>query len=134
MLQECYCSSARRAARILTARYEAALAPHDLSVPQFELLAILHDSDCNGRAIAREIGLNAATVSRNLKPLLRRKLVEATVTKGDARQVQYGLTGSGTATLRNALSDWRAAQKKTAESLPIGTLGMLHTIAQRVAE
>ncbi len=129
VLQDCFCSSARRAARALTVRYEAALAPHGLSVPQFELLALLHGGPCNGRAIAHAVGIDAATVSRNLRPLLRRKLVEAVADTQDARQVQYSLTRQGVSTLRRALPDWRAAQQQTAQAMPPGTLAMLHTLA-----
>ncbi len=134
LLQDCFCSSARRAARAVTARYQAALAAHGLSVPQFELLALLHAGPCNGRAIADAIDIDVATVSRNLRPLLHRKLVHAAANKSDARQMLYGLTPLGTSTLRNALPDWRAAQKRTAEALPQDTLAILHALAQTATD
>ena len=128
-LHDCLCSSARRAARVLTARYEAALRPHSLTVPQFELLALLHGQPCNGRSIAHAIGIDAATASRNLQSMLQRKLVCATKDLEDARQRLYSLTPSGRTLLRKALPDWNAVQRSTAELLPPATLATLHALA-----
>ncbi len=129
-LQDCFCSSARRAARTLTARYEAALAPHGLSLPQFELLAVLHGTARSGRAIAAGIGLDAATVSRNLRPLLQRQMVRSEADGTDGRQLLYSLTNQGTLAFRKALPAWREVQQQTADCLPQGALAMLHAIAQ----
>ena len=133
-LHDCFCSSARRAARTLTARYEAALAAHGLSLPQFELMAVLHDGARNGREIAASIGLDAATVSRNLRPMLRRQLVKGNADDEDGRQVRYSLTAEGTAAFRNALPAWRGAQQQTAERLPPDALATLHAIAEATGE
>ena len=131
VLQECFCSSARRAARVLTARYEAALAPHTLTVPQFEMLALLHNHARNGRSIAHAMGLDAATVSRNVKHLLgRRQGFAARAGADDARLILYKLTPHGAATFKKAYPDWRAAQKRAAQSLPRGSLELLRAIAE----
>ncbi len=130
VLQECFCSSARRAARVLTARYEAVLAPHTLTVPQFEMLALLHNHARNGRSIAHAMGLDAATVSRNVKHLLRRELVQGSAAADDARLILYKLTPHGAATFKKAYPDWRAAQKRAAQSLPRGSLELLRAIAE----
>ncbi len=128
-LHDCLCSSARRAARVLTARYEAALRPHSLTVPQFELLALLHGQPCNGRSIAHAIGIDAATASRNLQSMLQRKLVCATKDLEDARQRLYSLTPLGRIVFSNALPNWHAVQQRTAELLPRDTLAALHALA-----
>ncbi len=61
----------RRAARIVTQIYDAALLPAGLAMNQFSLLVAIHLLDgAPISRLARELDADQTTVSRNLRPLL----------------------------------------------------------------
>ena len=131
-VQGCFCASTRRAARRLTEHYEAELGKVGLSASQFELLSLLAAAPRNGRSIAALLGLDATTVSRNLKPLIADGHVTQAVMEGDARQLQYSLTAAGRTVQRRAMTHWRRAQAGPTRSLGADAMAALQ-ILQRLS-
>ncbi len=109
-LVACYCANARRAALALTARYDAALAPHGLKVTQFSLLhAVRRRGQANLTALAEATGLDRSTLGRNLRGLQALGLVALSAGE-DQRDRVAALTPAGSERLREAGAAWKAAQ------------------------
>lgn len=114
----CYCAESRRLARLLTARYDAALAKAGLSVAQFEVLSTLREMErVNGRTLAEQLAVDPTTLSRNLKVLVTDKLVAARRSSVDARQTDYCLTARGRKRLEVAGSLWHQAHADTRKEM-----------------
>jgi DNA-binding MarR family transcriptional regulator len=102
----------RRAARILTQIYDAALQPAGLAMNQFSLLVAIHLLD--GAPISRlalRLDCDQTTLSRNLRPLLREGWI--TIQPGQDRRIrQVSLTPAGRAVLQEALPLWERVQEE----------------------
>ena len=113
----CACGRLRRATRALTQLYDDAMAPSGLRVTQFSLLRTLaregrsRISDLAGATL-----IDRTALSRNLDPLVLRRLVEI-VPGRDARTREVALTRAGRAAIRAAEPYWRRAQAEVAEAL-----------------
>jgi DNA-binding MarR family transcriptional regulator len=104
----CLCLHAQRAARVLARRFDDALRPLGLTSGQFSLLTALN------RPVAPSIGTVAAalamdrtTLTANLKPLERRKLVKIVADRNDRRNRLLHLTKAGHRLIEDALPIWR---------------------------
>jgi DNA-binding MarR family transcriptional regulator len=114
----CTCLRARRAARRLTQIYDGALAPVELTVNQFGLLAHLDGAGgLSIGALADAIGKHPSTVNRDLKPLRAQKLVADASDPVDRRVRAVAITAEGRARLRKALPLWRRAQARVRDAL-----------------
>jgi DNA-binding MarR family transcriptional regulator len=102
--QQCVCSAMRKASRAITHHYDAELRGSGLRVTQFTLLATLAQT-----GPMPFLGLERTTLTRNLKPLLRDKLVEPRDEK-DARIRRIAITSRGEAAARAAFPLWKKAQ------------------------
>ena len=114
----CVCLAVRRASRLITQAYDAHLAPAGLKVTQFSMLAALALRGRDGAqlsSLADGLDMDASTLTRNLKPLVRDALVE--LARGDdGRERIARLTRDGRARLRQATPLWKAAQKEALEA------------------
>jgi len=116
----CYCAEARRVSRLLTAKYDAALAPAELTSAQFETLSVLHAMErCSGRVLAQKLMVDKTTLSRNLCGMIKTGLVAAKDSPDDARQAAYSLTSAGRRTLAKAQPLWQAVHDEI--SLQLGS-------------
>ena len=98
--------------------YDHHLAPFDLTVTQFGVLAQLLAAPGVGvGALAEKMIMDATTLSRNLRPLQRRELVVAKTDRKDGRVRKLELTPAGRTTLDHALVGWRAAQRQVEQAL-----------------
>jgi DNA-binding MarR family transcriptional regulator len=103
----CLCEKARRAARIVSRRYEEALKPSGLRVSQFTMLtAALISEGVTLTELAAEIGLERTTLIRNLKPLERAGIVTVSE-EGYRRARTVTVTDQGRSALAAALPLWR---------------------------
>jgi DNA-binding MarR family transcriptional regulator len=122
----CNCYTLRRAARAITAAYDAALAPSGLRNTQ---LAILRKLARLGplpvTRLAAESALDRSTMGRNLNPLERRGLVRIEVGTVDQRERVVYLTAAGEAAIEAALPYWRKAQERVAALVQPSTIGEL---------
>ncbi len=113
----CYCAESRRAARLLTARYDAHLAAAGVTSAQFELMQVIASAkNPHGRALADLLAVDPATLSRNLKVLVASKWVRAQRDKDDNRQTRYSLTSAGDERLLLARPLWQRAHRATQEA------------------
>ena len=121
----CACGRLRRAARALTQLYDDAMAPAGLRVTQFSLLRTLARSGpVRISDLAAAQLLDRTALSRNLDPLVERRLVKV-VPGSDARTREAELTRAGHAALRAATPYWQDAQTQVAERLGKAKLGAL---------
>lgn len=113
----CTCANLRKASRLVTQFYDAALQPAGLRATQFTLLATLSKRGSLAHSrLAEALVMDRTTLTRNLKPLVERGLID--VGQGaDQRVRQVALTAAGKAALDAALPYWRQAQARIVERL-----------------
>ena len=122
----CACSTLRRAARAVTAAYDAALAPSGLRITQFSILRKLARlGPLPVTRLAAEAALDRSTMGRNLNPLERRGLVRIEVGNVDQRERVAHLTAAGEAAIEAALPHWRKAQERIAALVQPSAIGEL---------
>jgi len=96
----CACITLRRAARAVTAVYDASLAPSGLRITQFSILRKLaRFGPLPVTRLAAEAALDRSTMGRNLNPLERRGLVRIEVGNVDQRERVAYLTAAGAAAI-----------------------------------
>lgn len=112
----CTCLRARRTARQLTRLYDAELQPTGITANQIGLLAKLLGAKRRGLsglpvgALAELVGMHFSTVNRDLKPLIRRGLLNDRASPKDGRIREVFITEKGQAKLAEAIPAWRRAQ------------------------
>jgi len=113
----CACTNLRKAARVVTQLFDAALAPSGLKATQFTLLVT---SRLSGEAtinrLAERMAMDRTTLSRNLKPLVREGLLEVSP-GGDGRTRLVRITPEGERALDEAYPMWHAAQEEVVDAL-----------------
>lgn len=103
----CLCLAAQRAARALARRFDEALRPTGLTNGQFSLLMGLNRPDTPSMGgLADLLAMDRTTLTANLKPLERRKLVALEIDPDDRRARRVRLTDDGLAALAVALPIW----------------------------
>jgi DNA-binding MarR family transcriptional regulator len=107
----------RRASRIMTQVYDAALRPVGLVLNQFTLLVAIHLVESTPiTRLAQELFTDQTTLTRNLKLLKKRGLVA--IEPGEDRRVKWvSLTTEGRAVLAQALPLWEQAQAEVLHHL-----------------
>lgn len=117
MSLSCVAFNLRRAARLVTQAYDDALRPSGLKVTQFSLLVAAYlQENLILNKLARVMGMDRTTLSRNLKLLEKKGLVN--LEKGrDQREVRVFVTPEGYATLQAAAPLWHQAQKGLTDGL-----------------
>ncbi|BAU44068.1 Transcriptional regulator SlyA [Leptolyngbya sp. O-77] len=100
----------RRASRILTQIYDAALRPVGLVLNQFTLLVAIHLAGARSiTQLAADLFADQTTLTRNVKLLEKRGLV-AIAPSPDRRVKLVSLTAEGRAILAQAMPLWKQAQ------------------------
>jgi len=108
----CYCTTARRLSRALTAAYDTALASSGLKVTQFSLLRAVERLEAPMiTEVAEATGLDRSTLGRNLRVLLREGFVELGPGE-DERTRLVALTRKGRAAMARALPLWERCQRR----------------------
>ena len=118
----CTCSKVRGLARRLTGMYDAALAPHGLTVTQYAaLVAVARAEGALAVAdLAQRLQMDRTTTSRLVGPLERAGLIarvdarkiRSERTRGDARTRPLQLTAKGERRLRSAIPAWQDVQSR----------------------
>ncbi len=113
----CTSRNLRQATRAVTQAYDMALQPTGLRVTQFDLLATLAKlGDMPLTKLAEALVMDRTTLTRNLKPLVARKLIR--VGTGDDQRVrQIGITPAGRTAFQDAIPYWRGAQQQLVKQL-----------------
>ncbi len=121
----CSCFAMRKAARAVTQMYDQALRPSGLRATQLPLLIAAERAGTLGVGeLAEQLVMDRTTLTRNLKPLLDRGLLES-VAGADRRRRPIAITAQGRAALARALPYWREAQARMTGSLGRARWGRL---------
>ena len=108
----------RKAARRVSQIYDAFLAPHDLTITQFGLLAHIERlPDSSIGALATELVMDPTTLTRNLAPRRQRRLVALRPDAHARRARTLRLTAAGRAALDRGRAGWEEAQSHMARVL-----------------
>ena len=131
----CACFNLRRAARLVTQRYDEAVRELGLRSTQLSVLvAVLNLPDLSLSKMARMLGMDRTSLTRNLQVLERRGLVAG---KGgeDKREKKFNVTPTGIEILEKAIPFWRKAQSEVVEALGEekfdNLLAGLHEVSQK---
>ncbi len=106
------CTSARlrRATRILSQAYDAALKPSGLKGTQFTLLATLNKTgELPLSQLAEVLGMERTTLTRNLKSMISKGFIEV-VQDDDHRVRLVSMKSEGAKVLQQATPYWKDAQ------------------------
>jgi DNA-binding MarR family transcriptional regulator len=119
----CLCLHAQRAARALARHFDELLRPVGLTNGQFSLLMSLNRPEPPSLgSVAALLAMDRTTLTANLKPLERRKLLKVAIDKEDRRGRRLLLTAAGRALLGKAFPLWRRGhaeiEKKVAQCSP----------------
>ncbi len=114
---ECLGARARHLSRVLTRRYDAALAPLGITTAQLEILGIVElTSPTRPAEIARLLDADRSTASRNIRIMLDNGwLAEEPAPTGRGKLVE--LTATGRNLLVAAEVRWNEAQRTTEREL-----------------
>jgi len=108
--ESCACQKVRVAARAVTRVYDDALRPVGLRATQLAVLvAVGIEGAVSITALAKLMGMDRSTLTRNLRPLEREGLV-AVGLEGWRRSRTLEITNNGRTRLREALPHWKRAQ------------------------
>jgi DNA-binding MarR family transcriptional regulator len=112
-IEICNCFAVRQAARHITQFYDQYLAHTGLRTTQYSILAKLDRmGPLTIGALAEAMVMDRTTLGRNIKPLVREKLVAVGRERSDRRRKMLRLTAAGTKRVRAAEAAWREAQAK----------------------
>ena len=118
----------RHFARLLTRHYDAALAEAGLRVTQYALLGhVRHLGPIAPGELARQMGLDASTLTRNLQPLLAAGWLQQSAGR-DARARSIVLTDAGAAKHSEAQRHWKQAQLRINALLGAERVAALHAL------
>lgn len=118
----------RQLSRLLSRHYDAQLARVGLKTTQYTLLShVLHFGPIAPGELARRMGLDASTLTRNLQPLVVAGWLvqDAGV---DARTRSITITEAGRAKQTDAQRCWKTAQLAMNELLGHERVTALHTL------
>ncbi len=136
-IQVCACANLRRATRLVTQAYDAALRPVGLRATQFTMLAVLGKrGQMRQSDFADVLGMDGTTLTRNLQPLLKKDWIR--IDRDEDQRVRLiSLTEPGRALLDTAVPLWREVQGqfqtglgKTQMTALLSTLSATANVAQ----
>ena len=135
-LGPCACSQLRRTSRAISALYDRFLAPAGLTVTQYAILVNIarrEDAGISRTALALQLGMDRTTLTRNLRPLEREKLVDGSAGEEDRRASILRLTAPGKRRLNKAFGLWAKVQREFAQSFGDGPLADLRRLLENAA-
>lgn len=116
-MSACVCFALRKTARAVTQFYDRALRPHRLRVTQLSILVGASRFGAVPLAkLAQALGMDRTTLLRNVRPLVRRRLLEVSL-DAESRQTEIRATAGGRALLATVYPAWKKAQRQALQSL-----------------
>jgi DNA-binding MarR family transcriptional regulator len=126
----CACSQLRRTARRVSSLYDEALEACGLTVTQYAILAnVGRAQEVSRTVLAAQLGMDRTTLTRNLQPLEKAKLVIAAAS-ADRRERLLCLSAEGRRKLRQSYGLWEKTQQRFAEKLGADALEQLRSALQ----
>lgn len=121
----------RQLVRRVSRLYDAELAGAGLKGTQYTLLSqVVARGPTAPSALARAMGMDASTLTRNLRPLLEQGLL-VQGPGADARSRQVDVTDAGRARHAQARARWKRAQEALNERLGRAEVAALHVVLDR---
>jgi DNA-binding MarR family transcriptional regulator len=138
---ECVCTALRMATRSVARLYDRALSRAGLRVTGYSILSRLaKEGPLSVGELARRLAMERTTCTREVAPLVRSGLVEAT-TGSDRRRRLLRLTGPGQRKLAEGRPAWEDIQRTVAGEFGdadlrdlLGRLGRLLESSERLRE
>ena len=121
----CTCFRLRKLSRLVTQRYDRELAPSGLTLNQYSILRRASRTSKTIGALARELGMDRTTLTRDLRPLVTAGWVEL-VAGTDARHREVRVTSAGKTVLAAARPSWQRAQDAVERQLGAAGVEQLH--------
>lgn len=109
--RRCACFNLRKASRAVTQCFDHALEPMGIRATQYTLLVSM--ASLGARTLtemASNLVMDRTTLTRNLKPLEKLGMIEASASK-DKRSKAYALTEKGKKTLEDSVPVWTTIQE-----------------------
>lgn len=107
----CSCLALRRASRAVTQHYEASFRGSGMRATQFTVLSALAiTGPVTVSRLAKILGMERTTLTRNLRPLEASRWIKVTSDEKDQRLRHVALTPRGRAAATAALPAWQNAQ------------------------
>lgn len=133
--EACACFNIRRTARLVTQVYDEALNPVKVSSGQFViLLASRILGSATMHELAEAVSLDRSALSRSLRPLVSRSLLQVEVGM-DRRRREVSITTQGLQLLADGVPYWTRAQERMQQALGAnGFLGLLETSKESFAQ
>lgn len=125
----CTCFRLRKLSRMLSQRYDAALAPAGLNVNQYSILRRADRAPHSVGSLAAELGMDRSTLSRDLKHLVDAGWLRSVACE-DARRRRLVVTASGKRRIARAHPLWRTIQAEV-EAL-VGGQGALASLHAQI--
>lgn len=131
----CNCFAVRKAARYLTASYDAALVSAGLRATQFTLLQKLQSPGPKTIGqLADVMAMDRTTLATNLKPLERDGLIVTAPSNSDRRVKTITITQHGVERFIQALPLWESAQARFEQEFGVERAANLRTLASAVPQ
>lgn len=133
-LGACACSQLRRTSRAVSALYDRFLAPAGLTVTQYALLVTIARANAVTKTnLAERLGMDRTTLTRNLRPLERDRLVCGKA-GFDRREHLVELTREGLNRLDAGYACWKEAQENFISTFGNSSLKELNRLLKRASE
>jgi len=114
------------ASRVVTRRYDRALAPVGLRTNDYSILVRLaQEGSLPLGALAARLAMDRTTLSREVAPLIAAGLLETSTGERDARVRLLSLSAAGSARLTAARPLWAGAQASLSEEFGSARTGAL---------
>ena len=111
-IQMCTCANLRRATRMVTQAYDAALRPAGLRATQFTMLSVLaRRGQLRQSDFADLLGMDGTTLTRNLQPLSKNDWIQ--IKRDEDQRVRLiSITELGRGVVDLAVPLWRQVQSR----------------------
>lgn len=120
--------------RLVARRFDQALRPLGLSLPQLEVLGVLMlRGPLKPGAVAEALAVERSTISRNLSLMAQRGWVELEYLPS-GRSTSATITRQGIETLAQARTAWAAAQRDVLDLLGAGSAATIDNWLEALAE
>ena len=131
--RNCACFHLRRTARLVSQAFDQKLKKTGLRITQFSLLmAFFLLPEARLSKIARIMGMDRTTLSRNVKLLEKKGLVSMEPGE-DRREQQVRLSPKGEQALEEAIPCWEEAQNQVMCQMDDDDWGQVHNVLRELA-
>jgi DNA-binding MarR family transcriptional regulator len=112
----CVAFNLRKSSQVVSRIYAREMHDAPVRGPLFALMMMIHRrGPASITKLAQDVGLDRTTLTRNLRPLVQKGLIQ--IEQLGANRKQVSLLPKGEAALRESLECWRKAQEKVVSQL-----------------